>query len=87
MQLSARHEPRRPHLRLSATCSASESRPGTSTNLHVLPEGCPEIERMLVFRDRLRSNQAERELYEGKKRELARRQWKYVQNYADSKGG
>ena len=42
---------------------------------------------MLAFRDRLRSNQAERELYEGKKRELARRQWKYVQNYADSKGG
>lgn len=60
--------------------------PDKDVNLHVLPEGCPEIERMLVFRDRLRSNQADRELYERTKRELARKEWKYVQNYADAKG-
>jgi GrpB-like predicted nucleotidyltransferase (UPF0157 family) len=57
-----------------------------NVNLHVFSERCPEIERMLLFRDRLRTNQADRELYERKKRELARREWKYVQNYADAKG-
>lgn len=60
--------------------------PETNVNLHVLPEGCPEIERMVLFRDRLRSNQADRELYERTKRELAAREWRYVQNYADAKG-
>ena len=59
--------------------------PDTDVNLHVYPEGCQEIERYLLFRDRLRSNAADRELYERAKRELARRRWKYVQNYADAK--
>jgi len=59
--------------------------PDTDVNLHVYPEGCQEIERYLPFRDRLRSNAADRELYERAKRELARRRWKYVQNYADAK--
>jgi GrpB-like predicted nucleotidyltransferase (UPF0157 family) len=54
-------------------------------NLHVYSEGCPEIERYLVFRGQLRTNQADRELYERSKRELAEREWKYVQNYADAK--
>ncbi len=40
---------------------------------------------MLLFRDRLRSNQADRDLYERRKRELAEREWKYVQSYADEK--
>jgi GrpB-like predicted nucleotidyltransferase (UPF0157 family) len=59
--------------------------PDTAVNLHVLSEGCPEIERMLLFRDRLRTNPADRELYERTKRELAEREWGYVQNYADAK--
>lgn len=54
--------------------------------IHVLSEGCPEIERYLIFRDRLRSDPADRALYERTKRELARRTWRYVQNYADAKG-
>jgi len=54
-------------------------------NLHVFSSGCPEIERMLLFRDWLRSNAAERRLYEETKRELAARNWEYVQNYADAK--
>ena len=45
----------------------------------------PEIERVLLFRDWLRENAADRELYERTKRELARREWKYMQNYADAK--
>jgi GrpB-like predicted nucleotidyltransferase (UPF0157 family) len=30
-------------------------------------------------------SQADRMLYEAKKRELASRQWAYIQNYADAK--
>ena len=54
-------------------------------NLHVFSEGCREIERMLAFRDHLRVDEADRELYERTKRELAAREWAYVQDYADAK--
>jgi len=54
-------------------------------NLHVFTAGCEEIDRMLRFRDRLRSSDSDRALYERKKRELAAREWRYVQNYADAK--
>jgi len=60
--------------------------PDTDINLHVFSAGCPEIDRMLLFRDWLRTNDADRELYQQTKRELAERDWKYVQNYADAKG-
>ncbi|MGI8826915.1 MAG: GrpB family protein [Chloroflexota bacterium] len=59
--------------------------PDTDVNLHVFSPGCPEIDRMLIFRDWLRDNEADRRLYERTKRELAQREWKYVQNYADAK--
>jgi GrpB-like predicted nucleotidyltransferase (UPF0157 family) len=59
--------------------------PDTNVNLHVFPEGCEEITHMLAFRDRLRTNDADRELYERKKRELAAREWEFVQDYADAK--
>jgi len=59
--------------------------PDTDVNLHVFSTGSAEIERMLRFRDLLRSNPETRELYARTKRELARRTWKYVQNYADAK--
>ena len=59
--------------------------PDTDINLHVYPEGCPEIERNILFRDRLRADPDERARYERAKRELAGRRWKYVQNYADAK--
>ena len=59
--------------------------PDTNINLHVYSFGCPEMDKMLMFRDWLRSNDADRELYERTKRELARQTWKYVQNYADAK--
>ena len=49
--------------------------PDTDINLHVFTEGCPEIERMLAFRDRLRTHDDERERYEAAKRELAARHW------------
>ena len=53
--------------------------------LHVFSPSCPEVERMLLFRDRLRSNEPDRRLYERTKRELARREWAYGQHYADAK--
>jgi GrpB-like predicted nucleotidyltransferase (UPF0157 family) len=54
-------------------------------NLHVFSPGCVEIDRMLRFRDWLRTHPDDRMLYERTKRELATRTWKYVQNYADAK--
>jgi GrpB-like predicted nucleotidyltransferase (UPF0157 family) len=59
--------------------------PDTDINLHVFSHRCPEVERMLLFRDRLRSNDADRELYGRTKRELAQREWKYLQDYAEAK--
>ena len=59
--------------------------PDTDINLHVFSPGCPEIERMLLFRDWLRENESDRHLYEQTKRELAKRIWAYGQNYADAK--
>lgn len=59
--------------------------PDTDTNLHVFSLGCPEIDRMLLLRDHLRRNESDRRLYERTKRELARKDWKYTQNYADAK--
>ena len=59
--------------------------PDTNVNLHVFSDGCPEIDRMLRFRDWLRTDQADRELYERTKRKLAAREWTYVQDYADAK--
>jgi GrpB-like predicted nucleotidyltransferase (UPF0157 family) len=54
-------------------------------NVHVFAIGSSEVERMLLFRDRLRAHPDERELYERAKRELAARRWGYVQDYADAK--
>ena len=59
--------------------------PDTNINLHVFTQGSEEIQRTLLLRDWLRTNEADRELYARTKRSLARRKWKYVQNYADAK--
>jgi GrpB-like predicted nucleotidyltransferase (UPF0157 family) len=59
--------------------------PDMNINLHVFSAGCAEVDRMLMFRDWLRTNAADRELYTRTKRELAARDWKYTQQYADAK--
>jgi GrpB-like predicted nucleotidyltransferase (UPF0157 family)/protein-L-isoaspartate O-methyltransferase len=59
--------------------------PEFDANVHVFSAGCSEVERMLRFRDWLRANKADRELYERTKRELAARDWRRVQDYADAK--
>ncbi|CAN5712308.1 hypothetical protein BH23CHL7_BH23CHL7_21770 [soil metagenome] len=54
-------------------------------NVHTFTNGCAEIERMTRFRDYLRAEPTERELYLRTKRELAARHWEFVQQYADAK--
>ena len=56
-----------------------------AVNLHVFTEYASEISKMLAFRDWLRGHDDDRLLYEQTKRELAAREWKYVQHYADAK--
>jgi GrpB-like predicted nucleotidyltransferase (UPF0157 family) len=59
--------------------------PDTDVNLHVFSLGCPEVDRMLMFRDWLRGNPADRDLYARAKLKLAQQEWEHVQNYADAK--
>lgn len=59
--------------------------PDTDINLHVFSSGCVEVNRMLIFRDWLRNNAADRDLYARTKVALSRREWICVQDYADAK--
>jgi GrpB-like predicted nucleotidyltransferase (UPF0157 family) len=59
--------------------------PDTNVNLHIFSAGSPEITRMLGFRDRLRTEPDEFDRYLAAKRELAARDWEFVQQYADAK--
>lgn len=56
-------------------------------NVHVFSPGAAdrEVARMRMFRDWLRSHPEDRDRYAAAKRELATRQWRYVQDYADAK--
>ncbi|WP_312644890.1 GrpB family protein [Hydrogenoanaerobacterium sp.] len=59
--------------------------PDTDINLHVFSSGTSEIDRMLRFRDWLRSNEIDREKYAQVKRRLAKKKWRHVQHYANVK--
>jgi GrpB-like predicted nucleotidyltransferase (UPF0157 family) len=59
--------------------------PEIAGHLHVFSAGCPEIGRMLAFRDHLRAHAEDRTLYERTKQALAARRWRDVQHYADAK--
>lgn len=56
-----------------------------SVHLHVFGPDCEEVARMLAMRDHLRRDAADRALYERTKRDLATRDWTYMQEYADAK--
>ncbi len=60
--------------------------PERDVQVHVWNEGDPEVDRYLVFRDRLRSSADDRNEYELLKRSLAQREWSDVNHYADAKG-
>ena len=59
--------------------------PRTPINVHVFSARCPEIERMLAFRDWLRHNARDRETYANLKRNLAREEWDSIDGYAKAK--
>ncbi|HEX8557029.1 MAG TPA: GrpB family protein [Pyrinomonadaceae bacterium] len=54
-------------------------------HIHVYSAGCPEVERNLTFRERLRRNAKDRRRYEQTKRELAAQEWPDMNAYADAK--
>jgi len=57
-----------------------------TVNLHVFGIGSIEIDRMLGFRDHLRTDPDDLAFYLRTKRGLARRRWALMQQYADAKG-
>jgi GrpB-like predicted nucleotidyltransferase (UPF0157 family) len=59
--------------------------PDADINLHVFSHGCPEIDRILLFRNWLRRNAADRDLYARTKLALAGREWQDVEQYAEAK--
>jgi len=59
--------------------------PDADVNLHVFSDGCPEIDRILLFRDWLRTHPADRDLYARTKLSLAQQQWARVDDYANAK--
>jgi GrpB-like predicted nucleotidyltransferase (UPF0157 family) len=59
--------------------------PEKDMHVHIYSTGCPEIERNLIFRDRLRRNSDDRRRYEQTKRELARQDWPDTNDYAAAK--
>jgi GrpB-like predicted nucleotidyltransferase (UPF0157 family) len=59
--------------------------PDTNVNLHVFSDGCVEWDRMVGFRDWLRTHDDDRTRYERTKRDLLAQHWEYVQDYADAK--
>ena len=59
--------------------------PEKDVHIHVFSLGCQEIERYLTFRERLRQNVEDRNLYERMKRELATKDWTDMDEYARAK--
>jgi GrpB-like predicted nucleotidyltransferase (UPF0157 family) len=56
-----------------------------TVNLHVRPPDSTEVGTCLLFRSWLRRSEQDRERYAAVKRDLAGREWRYIQNYADAK--
>jgi GrpB-like predicted nucleotidyltransferase (UPF0157 family) len=59
--------------------------PEKDVHIHLYSEGCPEIQRNLTFRERLRRNTEDRRRYEQTKRELAAKEWPDMNAYAEAK--
>lgn len=59
--------------------------PKRDVHVHLWEVGSSEISRLLAFRNRLRRDGADRSLYERVKRELAKRDWNDVNDYAQAK--
>lgn len=59
--------------------------PERDVHVHVLRVGDPAAEDYLLLRDRLRTDEADRDLYERTKRALLEREWADMNAYADAK--
>jgi len=59
--------------------------PERDVHVHIYSDGCPEIQRTLAFRDRLRLSIDDRRRYEQTKRELAAQEWPDMNAYAEAK--
>jgi GrpB-like predicted nucleotidyltransferase (UPF0157 family) len=59
--------------------------PERDVHIHIYSVGCPEIQRNLLFRDHLRQNAQDKELYEGVKCQLAKKNWSDMNAYANAK--
>lgn len=59
--------------------------PEHDVHVHIYSADCPEVQRNLIFRDRLRQNIDDRRRYEQTKRELAVKDWPDMNAYADAK--
>ena len=59
--------------------------PARDVHVHVYSAGCPEIQRVLTFRDHLRRHTDDRRRYEWTKRELAAQEWADMNAYAEAK--
>jgi GrpB-like predicted nucleotidyltransferase (UPF0157 family) len=59
--------------------------PARDAHVHILEQGDPAVGEYLLFRDHLRSDAADRALYENTKRALLAEQWSDMNAYADAK--
>lgn len=59
--------------------------PDLDVHVHVWPKDAAAVKATLAFRDRLRADVADRDLYAGTKQALARRDWPTMNHYADAK--
>jgi GrpB-like predicted nucleotidyltransferase (UPF0157 family) len=59
--------------------------PEKDVHVHIYSVSCPEIQRNLTFRDRLRHNSDDRSRYEQTKRELSAIEWPDMNAYAEAK--
>jgi GrpB-like predicted nucleotidyltransferase (UPF0157 family) len=60
--------------------------PELDVQVHIWPTDSPDLERHIVFRDRLRASPEDRAAYEALKRELATHDWPDLNHYAEAKG-
>jgi GrpB-like predicted nucleotidyltransferase (UPF0157 family) len=59
--------------------------PEGDVHIHVYSVGCPEIDRIILFRNQLRLNPNDRNRYEQAKRKLAKQSWESMDDYAKEK--
>jgi GrpB-like predicted nucleotidyltransferase (UPF0157 family) len=59
--------------------------PTRDVHIHVFSHSSGEIERYLLFQDRLRRNPEDRQAYEETKRKLAAKSWPHMDAYANAK--